>query len=90
MTTQPTTTVQWTMPLADAALIHETLLAAAISEEGTAEYLASDRYAENQRAARLANPKEERGEPWRLPDRDKERITTATDRAARLRRLANS
>lgn len=85
-----TSTFQWTIPLADAALIHETLLEAAKTAESHAEYLASDRYAESERAKRLAKPKEERGEPWELSAQDKQRITEYREKAARLRRLVES
>jgi hypothetical protein len=86
----PATIIQWTLRLADAALIHDTLLAAAQQATSSADYLESDRYAEQQREARLAKPKEERGAPWTLSAHDLQRIADARGKAARLQELADA
>jgi hypothetical protein len=78
------------MPLADAALIHDTLREAAVQAESQADYLESDWYAETQRTARLAKPKEDRGEAWELSAHDKERIRDSRSKAARLFKLVES
>lgn len=87
---RPSTLIRWTLRLADAALIHEVLLEAAQSQQRSADYLEGDKYAEQQRAARLAKPKEERGKPWTLSAYDLNRIADHRTRAARLLELVNA
>ena len=78
---QPSTTIQWSLRLSDAALISTTLREAAKSASDAAEYLSSERYADTQR---------ERDEAWVLSLNDLDRIAAYRDKAARLTVLAES
>jgi hypothetical protein len=92
-TTNPetsTSTFRWTLKLADATLVHETLRRAAEDAASSADYLEGDHYAEQQRAARKAKPKEEQGPPWKLSEFDLKRIAEYRSKAARLQALADS
>jgi hypothetical protein len=84
------TTIQWTLRLADAALIHDTLRDAARQAEQSADYLEGPRYAEQEQAKQMAKPKEERGAPWTLSTHDLERIGESRAKAARLYDLAEA
>jgi predicted nuclease of restriction endonuclease-like RecB superfamily len=88
--TTPSTTVQWTLRLEDAALIHDTLLTAAESFTNSANYLESERYADQQREKRLSKPEEEQGPKWELSAQELEQITTYRAKAIRLYRLAGA
>ena len=90
MSDVPSTRIQWTLRLADAALIHDVLRDAANSATSSADYLEGERYAEQGRAERLAKPKEERGDPWTLSAHDLERIANQRAKAAALSALADA
>ncbi len=71
------------MRLEDAALIHETLLATAEQFTNNADYLESERYAEQQRAKTTEGS-------WELSAREREQITTYRSKAVRLHRLVSA
>ncbi len=72
------------MRLEDAALIHDTLLAAAKQFTNSADYLESDRYAEQQRAMAVDK------KTWELSEHDRKQITTHRAKAVRLFRLVGA
>ena len=95
MNVQPSTTIQWTMKLADASLISDTLSQAADQLESHANYLESERYAKSQRDQYMAAPPAE-GEPqrrrsqWSLSQRDQDMIVEYRAKAYCLRALVLS
>lgn len=94
MAAEASTHIQWTMKLSDAGLIVETLARAADSHEGSADYLESERYAEDQRERYMNAPREEgerrRRADWKLSDADRARIVDYRAKAERLRKLVQS
>jgi len=94
----PSTRIQWTMKLSDAALITNALREVADSADSQANYLESESYADKQRDdfVRREQAKPE-GEPRKrrtnwpgLSDGDKNRIAENRTRATRLRELIES
>lgn len=93
MTEAPSTTVQWTMRLADAALVVKALSSKADEFERSADYLESDRYAADS-AKRWADaaPEGETRDPadWERPQSTLNDIARYRADAARLRELAEA